>query len=142
MKSTDVFYFEEILRDHGYRVTGRRVRLLMFLSNSKTPLSAANIQKELDHNMDKVTLYRALEDFVKSKIIGKVNLQGTATYYEFLHKDHHHHHIICEKCGKIEDIENCNQVNMIKETLKHSKLFSTIHSHSLEFFGVCNTCSK
>jgi Fur family ferric uptake transcriptional regulator len=92
--------------------------------------------------MDKVTLYRALEDFSKSKIVAKINLQDVAVYYEFLHTDHHHHHIVCEKCGKLEDIEHCSPLVLEKEILKHSKSFSSIASHSLEFFGVCKACSK
>lgn len=142
MKSKDVLVFEELLQKRGYRITPKRVSLLIFLSRSKKPLSAREIQKQLVHRMDKVTLYRALEDFVISKIIAKINLQDTATYYEFIHEDHHHHHIVCEKCGKIEDIENCNKTNLQKEVLKHSKSFTAINSHSLEFFGVCKACNK
>ena len=139
MKSKDTSISQELLKKHRYRVTEGRVALLNFLSSSKKPLSIAEIQKEMTHKMDKVTLYRALEDFVSSKIIAKVNLQSTATYYEFIHNDHHHH-IVCEKCGKIEDIENCNQIDLQKEMIKSSKHFSVVSSHSLEFFGVCKMC--
>lgn len=142
MKSKDTVSFEELLREHGYRITPARIALLTFLSHSKKPLTASAIQKEMNHKMDKVTLYRALEDFAKSKIVAKVNLQDTATYYEFHHKGHHHHHIVCETCGKVEDIEHCEQTNLQKDVLKSSKSFSTINSHSLEFFGICKSCSK
>lgn len=142
MKSKDTLACEALLQEHGYRLTPGRVALLMFLKSSKKPLSARDIQKQLTHTMDKVTLYRALEDFATSKIVAKINLQDTATYYEFLHEDHHHHHIVCEKCGRIEDIENCNQTNLQKEVLKHSKSFTAINSHSLEFFGICKACDK
>lgn len=142
MKSKDDLFFGELLREHEYRITPARIALLTFLSHSKKPLTAGDIQKDMSYKMDKVTLYRALEDFAKSKIVGKINLQDTATYYEFLHNDHHHHHIVCEKCGKIEDIENCNQSNLQREVLKHSKSFTSINSHSLEFFGICKACSK
>ncbi|MFA5132219.1 MAG: Fur family transcriptional regulator [Candidatus Paceibacterota bacterium] len=142
MKSKDTLGHEELLREHGYRITPGRIALLSFLSRSKKPLTAGEIQKEMGEVMDKVTLYRALEDFVTSKIVGKINLQDTAAYYEFLHEDHHHHHIVCERCGKIEDIEHCEQANLQKEVLKSSKNFSIINSHSLEFFGLCKACSK
>lgn len=142
MASKDIILFEKLLREHGYRITPARIALLTFLSHSKKPLSAGEIQKQMNYTMDKVTLYRALEDFATSKIIGRVNLQDAAMYYEFLHEDYHHHHIVCEKCGKIEDIENCNQSNLQKEILKHSDSFASINSHSLEFFGICKTCAK
>lgn len=142
MKSKDVLAMEILLQKHGYRLTPGRIALLVFLKKVMKPLSVGDIQKEMKHAMDKVTLYRALEDFAKSKIVGKINLQDTATYYEFLHEDHHHHHIVCEMCGKIEDIEHCNQANLQKEILKYSKSFTTINSHSLEFFGICKMCNK
>lgn len=142
MKSKDILAHEELLREQGYRITPGRVALLTFLSHSKKPLTTGEIQKEMSYKMDKVTLYRALEDFATSKIVAKINLQDTAIYYEFLHEDHHHHHIVCEKCGKIEDIENCNQTSLQKEVLKHSKGFTSINSHSLEFFGICKACTK
>lgn len=142
MKSKDVLLNEQVLQEHGYRVTTGRVALLMFLKQSKKPLTAGEIQKGMNNKIDKVTLYRALEDFTKSKIVGKINLQGTASYYEFLHKDHHHHHVVCEKCGKIEDIEHCEQANLQKGVLKSSKNFFSINSHSLEFFGLCKSCGK
>ena len=142
MKTKDELLCEELLQKHSFRVTKGRVALLMFLKQSKKPLSALDILQQITYRLDKVTLYRALEDFSKSKIITKVNLQSTSTYYEYLHADHHHHHIICEQCDKIEDIETCNQTNLQKEILKYSKSFIKINSHSLEFFGVCKTCSK
>lgn len=142
MKSKAVHAHEELLREHGYRITPGRIALLLLLSYSKKPLTVGEIQKEMGGVMDKVTLYRALEDFVASNIVGKINLNTTAAYYEFLHEGHHHHHIVCEKCGKIEDIEHCEQANLQQEVLRSSKNFSTITSHSLEFFGLCKTCSK
>ena len=142
MKHKDISVCEDLLKEHGYRVTKGRVTLLSFLMHRNRPLSVGDIQKDIDYTLDKVTLYRALEDFTSSKIVTKINLQDSATYYEFLHKDHHHHHIICEKCGKIEDIENCNQTNLQKEVFKSSKYFSVINSHSLEFFGICKACCK
>ncbi len=142
MKSKNTLASEKLLQKHGYRLTLGRIALLSFLSDIKKPVSAGDIQKGMKYKMDKVTLYRALEEFSKSKIVAKINLQETAIYYELLQKNHHHHHIVCEKCGKIEDIEHCEQTNLQKKILKHSKSFTTINSHSLEFFGVCKTCSK
>ena len=140
MKSKDSLACEAILTEHGYRLTPGRIALLIFLKSKEFPLTATDIQNQMSYKLDKVTLYRALEDFVTSKIITRVNLNNQASYYEFIHHDHHHHHIICEKCGKIEDIENCNQVEMQKEVIKSSKYFTTVTSHSLEFFGVCSKC--
>ncbi len=142
MKSKTIGACEELLQEHGYRITSGRIALLMFLKAAKKPMSAGEVQKQMPHKMDKVTLYRALEDFAKSKIVAKINLQDVATYYEFIHKDHHHHHIVCEKCGKLEDIESCRQSDIQKEIIISSKHFTVINSHSLEFFGICKSCNR
>lgn len=142
MKSKDTLLIEKLLQEHSYRLTTGRIALLLFLSDAKKPLSATDIQKNMNQKMDKVTLYRALENFSKSNIITKVNLKSTSTYYELIRADRHHHHIVCEQCGKIEDIENCDQMNIQKEVLSYSKSFKTVTSHSLEFFGVCKMCSN
>lgn len=131
---------KELLHTNGYRITERRVTLLTHLKETKKPVTVSELQEAL--GMDKVTLYRALEEFVHSKILTKVNLQGKASYYEFTHQDHHHHHLVCEKCGKIEDIKYCHEEHLQREVLKQSKTFSSITSHSLEFFGICKTCSR
>ncbi len=123
-------------------MTPGRVALLLFLKHKEKPLSVPDIQKQMPYSMDKVTLYRALEDFAQSKIVAKISLRDAATYYEFIHANHHHHHVVCEKCGKIEDIESCNQDSLQKEILKSAKSFKIINSHSLEFFGICKECDK
>jgi Fur family ferric uptake transcriptional regulator len=133
---------KHLLREHGYRATEGRMRLLNVLRSTHTPRTVNELYKYLHSILDKVTLYRALEDFAQSKIVTKVNLVEGVIHYEFLHKDHHHHHIVCEVCGKIEDIESCDQTNLIKETLSHSKQFKVINSHALEFFGTCSSCCR
>lgn len=142
MKTQEVLACEELLKKHTYRVTEGRMALLLFLRRAKKPLSVGEIHKQLAYTIDKVTLYRALEDFVQSKIVAKISLRDAATYYEFIHTNHHHHHVVCEKCGKIEDIESCNQDSLQKEILKSTKSFKVINSHSLEFFGICKNCEK
>ena len=132
----------KILKDSGFRVTKGRVMLLSILRNTHSPFTANALHKKLQGKIDKVTLYRALEDFVEVNIVTKVNLMEGVMHYEFSHHDHHHHHIVCEKCGKIEDIESCDQQRLQKETLAHSQYFKIINSHSLEFFGICNACCK
>lgn len=142
MKSKDLLVCEELLRKSGYRVTTGRTELLLTLLRAQKPLSVSELGGRTSHPLDKVTLYRALEDFVTSKIIVKVNFNTAITYYEFIHKDHHHHHIVCESCGTIEDIESCEQTSLEKRLLGKSKHFSSITSHSLEFFGRCTKCSS
>ena len=51
----------------------------------------------------------------------------------------HHHHLICQKCGKLEDI-NLDENILMLEVHKHSKF--EVKSHNLEFFGICVGCNQ
>lgn len=132
----------EILQDNSYKVTKGRIAILVFFLKNHKPLTIDNIKNSLDIKIDKVTLYRAVNDFVSKGILNKINLGDMAAYYEISNTEHHHHHIICESCGLVEDIEDCHGTDMERKTLNLSKSFSKINSHSLEFFGLCNKCTK
>lgn len=142
MKNKNLLEVEALLKENNFRLTKGRIDLLLFLKSTKKPLTAKDIQEGLSISLDKVTLYRALEDFVLARIVQKVNLKNNSNYYEFINTHHHHHHIVCEKCGKIEDVEICSQDVLEKQAVAHSKVFSKVHSHSLEFFGICHSCHK
>lgn len=121
-------------------MTEGRVDILVTLKSFHKPLTALQLHEKV--SCDKVTLYRALEDFAQKGIVKKITLQGRALYYEFAHEDHHHHHIVCTDCGSIEDIEACNETSLQSTVLARSQSFVSIASHSLEFFGLCKMCFK
>jgi Fe2+ or Zn2+ uptake regulation protein len=141
MQKNEELICVEQLQKHGYRVTPKRVALLMYLRRLHTPVSALVLAKNIKPSMDKVTLYRALHDFCASKIIKEIHLPGATSYYEYIHDDDHHHHIVCEQCGMIEDIDMCHEDDLQQQALKKTTKFKTISSHSLEFFGLCTACS-
>jgi Fur family ferric uptake transcriptional regulator len=49
----------------------------------------------------------------------------------------HHHHLVCNSCGKIEDIR-LNEQKFIKEVAVKSQFL--VDHHHLEFFGYCSNC--
>lgn len=57
--------------------------------------------------------------------------------YECIFDRHHHHHIVCRTCGKIENVEACILGEL--EKMLAQKGYTDL-SHSLEFFGVCESC--
>ncbi len=138
MKRKDV---DAILRKHGFRATKGRVALIETLSKCSKPESMEEITKLVSRSLDAANVYRALEAFAKTEIARKIDFQNGRTYYELSLDRHHHHHIVCTKCGRIEDIRGCKP-KLEKEALTQAKSFSSIDSHSLEFFGTCKTCDK
>jgi len=105
-------------------------------------MSIAGLMAEPSIKINQTTLYRALESLTDSGVVRKVDLGHAHVHYEIVEGVPHHHHIVCNSCGKIEDIQNCGSDALEKKILGLSKTFHLIKSHSLEFFGVCNACAK
>ena len=133
----------ELLRSHGYRATSGRLEILKVLSAEQKPLSSKEIfEKCSSKSLDAVTVYRALEAFVVSKIVQRVDLQHGHVDYELSLDGHHHHHIVCKKCGTMEDVESVDCDKLTKLVQRSSTQFSLIDDHSMELFGVCNACTS
>lgn len=130
----------QILKDNGFRITRGKLDIVLSFLCDRTPRTVEQIYDSLSDRPDLVTVYRSVNSLAEKGVIKKINLGGLAAYYEISHADHHHHHIICTVCGMVEDIEDCHTANIETRTLQNSKSFQSITSHSLEFFGVCDSC--
>ncbi len=130
----------EQLKTAGLKITGARLELLDILKHAKKPLSIKEIARQMGQRKpDMVTLYRNAESLQNLGLVKQINFQDRQAYFELT--DSHHHHLICEECGKISDVADCNIQNIQKEILKKSN-FNKINRHSLEFFGLCKKCKK
>lgn len=120
------------------KVTPARINVLAALDSFEKPVSIKHISQIVkDHNTS--TLYRTLETLVAAGLVTKISVHPTESLYETNINRHHHHHITCTSCGTLEDIDVCAPLPSHK-TLK-TKGFSKITGHSLEFFGLCTTCT-
>jgi len=135
----------DILKRAGLKETKGRLLVLRLLIERKRILSIEDIQYGLKSNSpDKVTLYRMMEQFEGAEIIRKVDFKEGFQRYEYQgdHDHDHHHHIVCSGCERIEHVEDQAIENALRKITKHSKSFMGEIDHSLEFFGVCNSCKK
>lgn len=129
------------LKSQGLKTTPARVAILEMLQKSKKPLSVQKILKGLiSTHTDQATVYRTVEHLRKAGLIRRVDLEHGHAHYE-LNSSEHHHHIVCENCGRLEDISKCDIPGLEKEILKTTG-FAKVNSHSLEFFGLCSKCAK
>lgn len=132
--------FATLLRENGLRATPGRLALLTVLAKETRPRSVEDLLQALQGDMDKVTLYRALEALRDAGIVARVNLEHDHAHYELLVGRPHHHHAICRGCGHVEDIEVPHAPALEREAHKRTRGFSHIDRHSLEFFGLCRSC--
>ncbi|OGG45631.1 hypothetical protein A2673_02620 [Candidatus Kaiserbacteria bacterium RIFCSPHIGHO2_01_FULL_50_13] len=143
----DVFYsgadrkvLQALLRDHGFRSTEGRLKLLAMLKSADEPLSSALIVGRMQNNLNRVNAYRALDALAKAGILARSDMRRGGTRYEYVR--HHHHHVVCESCGYTEAMHSCDNKRLETMALTQSYKFSKINTHSMEFFGICKACAK
>lgn len=128
------------IKDKGLKVTPARIAVLKTLKETKKPLDIKellNILKNSNIKADQATIYRIVENFYKTGLVQRLQLQENKFYYESSIDDHHH--AICTTCGKITDISGCS-IKTIEDEIEQKYGFKT-NNHQLEFFGCCRDCS-
>ncbi|MBU1557338.1 transcriptional repressor [Patescibacteria group bacterium] len=134
------------LKAQGHRITPVRERIIEIFINAEYPLNAKQILDLFKRDKIKVhraTVYREIEFFLSNELIHPVYLGQESISYE-INKQEHHHHFVCEKCGKVIDV---NPIGVEKELEKFENLFRKeqgikIKRHALKFFGFCKKCQK
>lgn len=86
--------------------------------------------------VSKATLYRNLSQLAEAGIIKKID--GLETSAHFDHNTHLHYHFICEKCGRVFDVDCDVAKDVVKKT--EEKTGFKITSHEIVFKGLCKDC--
>ena len=130
---------EQKLSDHDIKPTAVRINVLNVLMNSKTALSAKELENRLEL-IDKVTLYRTLKAFEDKKIIHSIQDGTNELKYaaceegcECAPKDQHVHF----RCKK------CNETFCFTEARIPSvsiPINFTPSSVAMVFQGICSNC--
>lgn len=124
----------------GLKATRSRIAVLHILEEKNKPLDVAEIiigLKKHSIRADQATVYRIVDSFFKKGLVSRLNFQEGKFRYEKTGTGEHHH-LICESCGKTEDISDCNIVEFQENTARKKGFL--IKRHSLEFFGLCKSC--
>lgn len=133
------------LRSREYKLTTRRELILKVLvENRDKHLSAEevyNLVKQKAPDTGLATVYRTLELFQDFDIIHGMDFGDGRKRYEFgagEGKSHHHHHLICNRCGKIIEVnEDLLEELEIRVSKQHD---FEITDHQLKIFGNCKEC--
>ena len=133
--------YRNALQKADLKITNARLAILSYLSSANQPLDADSIYQHLqqEHDrVDKVTVYRVLDSFFQKGLITRLDFQEGKFRYE--KNDREHHHLICEQCGRIEDMSDC-KIEEFQQGIAEKKQF-LIKRHSLEFYGICHLCQS
>jgi len=131
-----------MLRTAGYKATGPRLAVLGLFRAARNPLSAQEILATLPRStgIDQATVYRTIKSLKAKGLIKQIDLRHNHAHYE-LANIAEHHHLICLRCGRMEDVDQCGVEPLQAAVLKNAKHFAEIREHALEFYGVCKACA-
>lgn len=136
----------DLMKEAGYKLTDQRMKVFECLENSKDEhMTTEEIHqklKENDKNIGIATVYRTLLLFDELGIVQKLEIDDSGTRYELVDEfeSHHHHHLICNHCGKVEEVKT-DLLDEVEEKIAGSHDFQ-IENHDLYFYGKCKTCQK
>ena len=94
------------LEDGRLRCTPQRYAVMAFLMEGTRHPTAAEIfaaVNRTDPRCSRASTYNNLRDLVQAGLVREVAVEGRAARFDA--KGMPHHHFICDRCGKVEDME-------------------------------------
>lgn len=142
---------QEKLRQAAVRVTNARIKVLAALLAAKRAFSHQDVQDALT-DMDRVTLYRALDCLTEAGLAHKIagddrvfrysagaDHAGAATPHQ---GEHQHGHFKCTRCAKVFCLDRLDDTGGLHSALQQT-LGEGFQSHDIEFTikGWCADCA-
>jgi Fur family peroxide stress response transcriptional regulator len=126
------------LEGSGLRCTPQRYAVMSFLMKHTSHPTAAEIFEAVnraDPRCSRATTYNNLRDLVQAGLVREVAVEGRSARFDA--KVMRHHHFICDRCGKVEDMEWYDvprpaASSLGKRILRQSELI---------FRGLCANCA-
>ena len=94
------------LEGSGLRCTPQRFAVMAFLTKHTGHPTAAEIFRgvnRVDPRSSRATTYNNLRDLVQAGLVREVAVEGRAARFDA--RGMRHHHFVCDRCGKVEDLE-------------------------------------
>jgi len=95
------------------------------------------VRKEIP-NISLGTVYRNLRLLAQAGEIKELDIPGSPKRFDS--RTSNHHHLICEKCGRIFDLDET--VDLTMEARIFQKTGFKVKRQYLKFIGLCSDCQK
>lgn len=129
------------LRDAGGRVTRQRLLVADALGSMPRQVTAQDLYDHLrrrDPRIGRATVFRTLEALVSAGVARRLERDGHVYGYVACRPEHHHH-VACDRCGRVEEIDE-GYIAPMAERLSADLGFQ-IDDARLDFYGRCARCS-
>jgi Fur family peroxide stress response transcriptional regulator len=127
------------LESSGLRCTPQRYAVMAFLMEPNRHPTAAEIFEavnRVDPRSSRATTYNNLRDLVEAGLVREVAAEGRAARFDA--EGIRHHHFICDRCGKVEDIEWYD----VPRPASRSLAKRVVRECQLIFRGLCAKCAQ
>jgi Fur family transcriptional regulator, peroxide stress response regulator len=130
----------ERLASSGHRLTPQRLFILEALVADTSHPTAEELfarVRQTCPTTSLATVYKTLETLRQMGEVLELEFSDGSNHYDAL-RPAAHPHVICEQCGRIEDVE----VDGISRLQAHAMQASgyQLQSHRIEFYGLCQSC--
>lgn len=130
---------KSLLTEKKLKHTKNRISVLNFILRSKTPVSAIQLQNNIEE-IDKATIYRTLNILRDNEIIRELPAESGAAHYEkaCVHNPVHPH-FQCTDCGRL----SCLTPLSFDDSVRISKMAegNKISSVNIIIKGTCEDCT-
>jgi len=127
----------------GLQMTPLRRQVLAILAQAPAPLGAYAIIDELARVQHKAvappTVYRTLDFFLAHGFLHKIESRNAYAPCEHLGHEHQGILLICDSCGRTDEIEDSGFETLLKKTA--AKVGFSPQKHVVEVSGRCETCA-
>lgn len=130
---------EKAVRDKQKRMTKQKTLIWRILSQTKSHPTAEWVYAEARKDMPNIslgTVYRNLQLLVADGMAQELNYGKGVSRFDA--NTQLHYHFVCEKCGKVYDMDSPLQEDIL--LYGEDCGCGEIHHYRLEFYGICRHC--
>ncbi len=135
---------EDICAQRGLQLTPIRRQVLELLARARAPLGAYAVIDQLSRTQGKTiappTAYRALEFLVENGFVFKIASTNAYAPCDHLGHDHHGLLLICNRCGRADEIESPKIDALLAETA--ARVGFRPQRQVIEIEGLCGACGE
>lgn len=130
---------QDMLKEHGMKTTSQRLFVLKSLQE-RGHATIDEIHEDLkvtNPAMSLTTIYRNINEMMKSALVSEVKLPKQKQRYEIVKEPHLH--LACEKCGMVQDamIETGNLIKNVED-----KYACDVIDDAIVLNVVCKKCRE